>query len=93
MLVWVTSTVEVLVIDVLSDVEIIVVGVITVPIAYSVDVPSGVAVDLFVDALAGVMVVGLSGIGGINVLNANAFAVVMTVLEFPVPTPVEDFSR
>ena len=87
MLVWVTSTVEVLVIDVLSDVEIIVVGVITVPIAYSVDVPSGVAVNLFMDALAGVMIVGLTW-NGVEVL-----ADVVTASGFPVPTPVEDFSR
>ena len=93
-MVWATSiidkivAVEVLVIDVLTDVDIIVVGVIIVPIAYSVDVPSGAAVNLFMDALASVMIVGLAW-NGVEVLTAD----VVTVLGFPVPTPVEDFSR
>ena len=109
MLVWDTEisnvvvVVEVLVIDVLADVEIIVVGAIVIvlkfalPVSYSVDVPSSdVAVDLFMDALTGVMLGVLTGIG-IGVLTdvgANAFAVVMmTDLEFPVSTALEVFSR
>ena len=56
---------------------------------------SDVAVDLFVDALAAVMIAVLTGIG-IEMLSnvaANAFAVVMTALEFPVSTPSKEFSR
>ena len=73
--------VDVLVIDVLADTEII--------------VPSGVTVDLFMDSLAGVMLVGLAGIGIVVLtdVNSRAWAVVMTILEFPVPTPLEEFSR
>ena len=94
--------VEVLVIDVLTDVEIIVVGAIVIvlkfalPVSYSVDVSSSdVTVDLFMYALAGVMIAVLNGIG-IGVLTdfiANTFAVVMTALEFPVSTPLEGLSR
>ena len=74
-------TVEVLV------VEIILVDVITLPILYSVDVPSAVAVNLFIDALADIMIAGLTW-NGVEVL-----ADVVTALEFPVPTPLEEFSR
>ena len=86
------AVVEVLVIDVLVDVEIIVAGVIVIvlkfvlPVSYSVDVTSGVVLDLFADGLAGVMFSVLPGIG-IEVLadvNTNAFAVTMTALKFPV---------
>ena len=93
---------EVFAIDVLADVEIILVGVIVIvlkfalPVSYSVDVPSSdVSVDLFMDALASVMLAVLTGIG-IGMLadvSANAFAVAMTALEFPVSTPLEEFSR
>ena len=101
-LVWAASifgivvVVEVLSIGVLADVEIIVVGVIAIilkvplPIPYSVDVPSGLVVDSFMDA---VICGALTGIG-IEVLadvTANAFAVVMIALEFPVSTPLEEF--
>ena len=51
--------------------------------------------DLFMDAMADIMLGVLTGIG-IEVLpdvSANAFAVVMTALEFPVSTPLEEFSR
>ena len=94
--------VEVLSIGVLADLEIIVVGAIVIvlrfalPVSYFVDAPlSGVAVDLFTDALADVMIGVLTGID-IAVLpevNANAFAVVMTALGFPVSTTLEEFSR
>ena len=79
------NKVDVLVIDVLDGVENIVVGVIVIvlkfalPVSCSVDVLSDVAVDLFMDTLADV--------------STNAFAVVMTVLEFPVSTKLEGFSR
>ena len=96
---------EVLIIDVLAvlaDVEIIVVGAIVIvvkfvlPVSYSVNVSSsGVTVGLFMDALAGSMLGVLTGIG-VEVLSdvsTNAFAVVITALEFPVSTPLEEFSR
>ena len=79
--------VEVMVIGVLTDVEMIMVGVIVIvlnfflPVLYSLD---GMAVDLFMGALAGVMLGVLSGLG-IEVLadvSANAFAVV-AALKFP----------
>ena len=53
------------------------------PVPYSV-VPSGGAVDLFMDVLVGVMLDVLTGVG-IGVLadaNANSFATVMTDLDF-----------
>ena len=60
---------------------------IVVVVTAIVGVPSsGVSVDLFMDALAGVMLAVLTGIG-IGMLadvSANAFAVAMTALEFPV---------
>ena len=88
--------------DVLADVEIIVVGIIVIvlkfalPVSYSVDMPSSdVSLDLFMDALADAMLASLTGIGiGMLVdVGANAFAVAMTALEFPVSTPLEEFSR
>ena len=93
-----TVVVEVLIIDVLADVEIIVVGVIAIvlmsvlKVSYSVDVTSGEAFDLFVDAWmldvrAGIALLLLAGV------NANAIAVVTTALEFPVSTALKDFSR
>ena len=107
-MVWATSiidkvvVVEVLAIDVLIDGEIFVLVVIVIvlkfalSVSYSVDVPSSdVAVDLFIDALAGVMLAVLAGIG-IGMLadvSAKAFVVAMTALEFPVSTPLEVFSR
>ena len=107
-LVWVEAignmvvVVEVMVIDILNDVEIIVVGAVVillklvVPVSYSVDVTTDdVAVNLFMDVMAGVMLGVLNGIG-VEVLAdiaVNAFAVVMTALEFTVSTPLEGFSR
>ena len=94
--------VEVMVIGVLADVEIFVVGVIVsvlkfaFSVSYSVDVPSSdVAVDLFMDALTDVMLAVLTGIDidELADVGANAFAVVITALEFPVSTPLEEFSR
>ena len=64
-------------------------------VSYCVYVVSDVGVKLFMDALAGVMIIVLTGIG-IAVLAdfiANAFAVVITALEFPVSTPLEEVSR
>ena len=80
------ALVEMLVIALLTDVEIVMTGVVHIDlksalsVSYSVDVPSAVAVDLF-------MVEGVLTAIGIEVLadvNANAFAVVMTALESPV---------
>ena len=94
--------VGVLVIDVLADMEIIVVGAImivlrfAVPLSYSVNVSSsGMVDDLSMDVLAGSMLGALTGIdvGVLSDVSANAFAVVMTALEFPVSTPLEGFSR
>ena len=96
-LVWSTSIIDtVLTVEVLVvDAEIILVGFIALPISYSVDVPSGVAADLFMDSLPGLMLVGLAGIGIVVLtgVNSNAWAVVMTILEFPVPTPLKESSR
>ena len=55
---------------------------------------SAVAVDLFVNVLAGVMLAVLlagTGVGVLTGVDANAFAVV-TALIFSVSTPVEDIS-
>ena len=85
--------VEVLTIDLLADVEIMVVGAIV--IAFKFDLAYSVAdmdVDLFMGALAGAMLGDLPGIDVADV-SANAFAVAITALEFPVPTPLEEFSR
>ena len=88
-------------IDVLTDVEVIVVGVTVnvlkwaLPVPYSVDVPSDVAVDLFMDALPVAMFRVLSGIG-IEVLadvTANALVVVITSLKFGVLTSLEELGR
>ena len=94
--------VEVVLSGVLADVEIIVVGVIVIvlkfalSVSYSVDVPSGVVVDLFVDALVGMMIDILTGIG-IELLadmKENTFGAVMIALELPVSTPsLEEFIR
>ena len=98
-LVWAAAVVEVLFIDSLAGVGTIVVGVVmktlkfAFPVAYSVDVPSEVAVDLFMDKL---MLGVLPGIGIALVfigVSANAFAVVITALEFPVPKTLEECSR
>ena len=104
-LVWDAAVINMVVVvevfDVLVTAEIIVVGVIVIVLKFalpdlsSVDVPSDVTVDLFMDAVAGARLAVLPEIG-IEVLSdvsANAFAVVMTALEFPVPTPLEEFSR
>ena len=97
------AVVEVLFIVLLTGMEIVVVGVIrvdlksAVSVSYSVDMPSALAVDLSMVALAITMLGVLLGIG-IAVLadvnaNANAFVLVMTALDSPVPTPLEEFSR
>ena len=97
----VVVVVEVMFIGVLADVENVVAGVIVTVFRFSltvsntVDVPSGVAVDLFMDELAGVMLAVLPDIT-IEVLtgvNGNAFAVIMTALEFSMSSTLEEFSR
>ena len=93
--------VEVSAIGVMTDVEIIVIGVVVIvlkfalPVPYSVDVPSGVAVDLFMASSPGVMLGVRAGIGTevLADVNANAFTAAMTALEFPVPSPLEECSR
>ena len=93
--------VEVFFIDVLADVEILVVGVIVIVLKFaftvscSLDVSSGMTIDSFMEALAGVMLGVLSGIG-MEVLAgvaANTFVFAMTALGFPVSTPLEECSR
>ena len=94
-------TVELLLVDSLTEVDIIAVGgIVTVlkfallVVPYSVDVSSGVPIGVFMDTLAGVMPGVLTGIG-VEVLpdvNANAFAVAMTALDFPVSSPLDPFS-
>ena len=56
--------------------------------------PSEVDVNLFMDALAGAILGVLPGFGieALADVNAIAFAVVMTDLEFPVSTPLEEFT-
>ena len=94
--------VEMLTIGVLGGVEIIVAGAIVIvlkfalPVSYFADASSSaVAVDLFMDALPGVTLAVLAGMG-VGVLtgaDANVFIFAMTALEFPVPTPLEECSR
>ena len=96
---------DVFAIDVLADVEVIVVGIIVIvlkfalPGPYSVDVPSGVVVDLFMDVLASVMIgamlVALPGtcIEVLPGMTSNTFAAVLTAFKFSVSTPLEEFSR
>ena len=64
-------------------------------VSYSVYVVSDVTVDLFMDALASTMLGVLAGIAVELLLDvsANTFAVFMAASEFPVSTPLEDFSR
>ena len=81
--------VEVLVIDVLDDAEFIVVVIVlkfTLSSSQSLDVSSDVA-DVMLDVLS------VLGVEVLTNVNANAFAVVMTALGFPVSTPLEEFSR
>ena len=79
-------------IGVLADAEAIVVGVVVIVLKFSwivvpnsVGVPSGLPIDLFINTLAGVMPGILTGIGVAILagINANAFAVAMTALDFP----------
>ena len=93
------EVVEVLATEVLPDVEVIIMGVIlnVLKVALTVScssvyVSSGVAVDLSMDALM-LDVLSRIGIEVVADLSANDFAVVMTALEFPVSTPLEEFSR
>ena len=105
LLVWDTATigmvllVEVSTILVMADVNIIVAGTIFIvlefalPVPYSIDASSSaVVVKLFTNALAGVILAVLASID-VELMpdsSANAFAVAMTALEFPVPTPLEE---
>ena len=62
--------------------------------AVVVDVLSDMAVDAWIDALAGVTIGFVTGIGA-EVLadaNGNGFASLMTALEFAVPKPLEALS-
>ena len=97
----IAAVVEVLAIDMLTDLEIIVVVVIVIVLKFVlsgscfVNVPSNIFVVLFTDVLTSTMLGILLGIG-IEVLanvNTNALTVVMTAFGFPVPTPLGRFSR
>ena len=86
------------VLGVLRDVGMVVVGAIVIvlifvlPDLYSVNVPSDVAVELFMNALTDIMLGVLLGIG-VEVwadANTNAFPVVTTALD--VSTPLKEFS-
>ena len=105
-LVWAASilnmvvVVEVLFIGVLTDVEVIVVGVIVIilkvalSVPYPLDVSSGLVVDLsMMNALAVVMLDVLTGIGIEADENTNAVVALVTALGFPVSTPSEECSR
>ena len=86
------AVVEVRVIDALADVEIIMVGLNV--IVFNCVFPSSNAVDVSSDG-TDVMLGVLTGID-IEVLddvNANEFAVVLTTLELPVSTPLNEFTR
>ena len=86
-----TVVVEVLVIDVLVDVEFIEV-VIVLKFALSVPyVSSDVAIDLFMGTLTDIIITGI-GVEVLTDVSANAFTVAMTALEFPVSTPLGEFS-
>ena len=86
---------EVLVIDV----AIIVVGVVVVilnfalSISYSVDVPSDVAADLFMDALAAAMlgVLTVIGVESFADMNATVSTVALPALEVRMSTKLEEF--
>ena len=86
------AVVNVLVIDVLADVGLIVVVIVSrfvMSVSYSIDVPSsGMAVDLFMNALADIMISVLTIIG-IEVMAG----VTGSALEFLFSTPLEEFSR
>ena len=94
-LVWAEAIIAVLSIGVLADAEVIVVGAIAIvsKLGLSVaDAPSGVAVNSFanawmLDVVSGIRIELLTDVSG-----ANALAVVMDALEFPVSTPLLGFS-
>ena len=98
-LVWATAIVNIeevvvaLEVLVIVDVEIIVVGVLVIDLKFalpaSCSVPSEAAVDLSMDVLTGVKL-GLISIEVLADASANAFTLVMTALELPVSTPLEE---
>ena len=85
--------VEVSVISVLADVRIMLVDVIVIvselalTLSYSVDTSSDEFADVLIDVLSRIEIEELVDV------NASVIAVVMTALEFPVSTPLEEFSR
>ena len=96
----IAAVVEVLAIDMLTDLEIIVVVVIVIVLKFVlsgscfVNVPSNIFVVLFTDVLTSTMLGILLGIGIEVLANVNnAFTVVMTALGLPVSTPLGGFSR
>ena len=88
--------VEALVIDVLTDVELIVLGVIVIALKLVVSVPYTVGVSAAMAVVMTDIMLGVPTEKGVEVLadvNTNAFVVVITAFEFPVSTPLEEFSR
>ena len=101
MMVWdaaminIGAIVEVLAIDMLADEDTVIFLKFVIITSFSVDVSSDVSVNFFVNVLTDVILDILPDIS-IEVLtdvNINAFAVVMTALEFRVSTPPEELNR
>ena len=89
-LVWAEEVINMLVED-------LIVGVVTaVKIAseFSVAVPCSSVEDMLIHALTDVTIGVLPdiGVGGLADVNVGIFAVVMTALEFMMPTPLGEFS-
>ena len=86
------------IISMVSVVEVLVIVFVwksALPVSCSVDMPSGVDADLFMDEEAAKMrgVITRIVIEVFTDVSANAFAVIVTALEFPVSTPLEEFGR
>ena len=84
------------IISMVSVVEVLVIVFVwksALPVSCSVDIPSGVDADLFMDEEAATMrgVITRIVIEVFTDVSANAFAVIVTALEFPVSTPLEGF--
>ena len=86
------------IISMVSVVEVLVIVFVwksALPVSCSVDMPSGVDADLFMDEEAATMrgVITRIVIEVFTDVSANAFAVIVTALEFPVSTLLEGFGR
>ena len=86
------------IISMVSVVEVLVIVFVwksALPVSCSVDMPSGVDADLFMDEEAATTrgVITRIVIEVFTDVSANAFAVIVTALEFPVSIPLEGFGR